>query len=168
MSYIEKSPWIIHFDGSGCSGCSAEVRACFTPMYDLEQYGIKKTNNPKHADVLLVTGIIDEENRALLESIYEQMLSPKKVVAVGACACSGGIFESCSSVLGSVDSVIPVDVYVPGCAAGPAAITDGILKSFDTQEQREPEISDTEDVTDTEEASENDEKKDEKEADDNE
>lgn len=147
MSYIEKSPWVIHFDGSGCSGCSAEVRACFTPIYDLEQYGIKKTNNPKHADVLLVTGIIDEDNKERIIAIYEQMLHPKKVVAAGICACSGGIFESCSSVIGSVDSIIPVDVYIPGCAVSPDAVTDGVLKCFDKPMQEEiAEVSEDEGV----------------------
>lgn len=147
MSYIKKSPWVIHFDGSGCSGCSAEVRACFTPVYDLEQYGIKKTNNPKHADVLLVTGIIDEENRERIITIYDQMISPKRVVAAGACACSGGIFECCSSVIGSVDSIIPVDVYIPGCAVSPDAVADGIMKCFDKPEQdKSAELSEDEDV----------------------
>ena len=93
MSYVEKNPWILHFDGSGCSGCGMEVQACFSPKFDVEQYGVRKTDNPKHADVLLITGIVEEENRDYLVHLYENMAEPKAVVAVGACACSGGIFE---------------------------------------------------------------------------
>lgn len=137
MSYVEKNPWILHFDGTGCNGCGMEVQACFSPKFDIEQYGVRRTDNPKHADVLLVTGIVEEENREYLTSLYEAMAEPKAVVAVGACACSGGIFEGCGDVLSGADQVLPVDLYVPGCAARPEIIIDGILKCFDKPEDLE-------------------------------
>ena len=130
MSSITKSPWVIHYDGSSCNGCDIEVLACLTPMYDAERFGIIKTGNPKHADILLVTGGLNEQNKNVVKQIYEQMPEPKVVVAVGICACSGGIFADCYNILGGVDTVFPVDVYVPGCAARPEAIIDGIVQGL--------------------------------------
>ena len=75
--------------------------------------------NPKHADILLITGGINTQNKAVVEQIYSQMPNPKVVVAVGICACNGGVFKDCYNILGGADKVIPVDVYVPGCAARP-------------------------------------------------
>lgn len=130
MSYVTKSPWIIHYDGSSCNGCDIEVLACLTPMYDVERFGIINTGNPKHADIFLVTGSINEQNKSIVKQIYEQMPEPKVVVAVGICATSGGIFRECYNVMGGVDTTIPVDVYVPGCAARPEAIIDGVVKGL--------------------------------------
>lgn len=138
MSYIAKSPWVIHYDGSSCNGCDIEVLACLTPMYDVERFGIINTGNPKHADVFLVTGSVNEQNKDVVKQIYEQMPEPKVVVAVGICACSAGIFKQCYNIMGGVDTVIPVDVYVPGCAARPEAIIDGVVKGLAVlQEKRD-------------------------------
>ena len=130
MSHVSKSPWIIHYDGSSCNGCDIEVLACLTPMYDVERFGIINTGNPKHADIFLVTGSVNEQNKDVVKQIYEQMPEPKVVVAVGICACSAGVFAECYNVQGGVDQVIPVDVYVPGCAARPEAIIDGVVKGL--------------------------------------
>ena len=130
MSYVTKSPWIIHYDGSSCNGCDIEVLACLTPMYDVERFGIINTGNPKHADIFLVTGSVNEQNKDVVKQIYEQMPEPKVVVAVGICACSAGVFAECYNVQGGVDQVIPVDVYVPGCAARPEDIIDGVVKGL--------------------------------------
>ncbi|MCK9322614.1 MAG: NADH-quinone oxidoreductase subunit B family protein [Candidatus Methanomethylophilaceae archaeon] len=136
MSYSTKSPWIIHYDGSSCNGCDIEVLACLTPMYDLERFGIVNTGNPKHADILLITGSINEQNRDVVKQIYEQMPEPKVVVAIGICATSGGVFKKCYNILGGVDKVIPVDIYVPGCAARPEAIIDGVVKALRILEEK--------------------------------
>jgi ech hydrogenase subunit C len=130
MASITKSPWIIHYDGSSCNGCDIEVLACLTPMYDVERFGIINTGNPKHADVFLVTGAVNEQNIPVVKQIYNQMPNPKVVVAVGICATSGGIFRDCYNIIGGIDKVIPVDVYVPGCAARPEAIIDGVVKGL--------------------------------------
>ncbi len=102
-----------------------EVQACFSPKFDVEQYGVRKTDNPKHADVPLITGIVEEENRDYLVHLYENMAEPKAVVAVGACACSGGIFEGWEMWCAEQIRCSPVDLYVPGCAARPEIIIDG-------------------------------------------
>jgi ech hydrogenase subunit C len=131
MSFVKKSPWILHYDGSSCNGCDIEVLACLTPLYDVERFGVINTGNPKHADILLITGSVNEQNIPVVKQLYEQMADPKAVVAVGICANSGGIFAECYNVVGGVDKVIPVDVYVPGCAARPEAIIDGVVKGIE-------------------------------------
>ena len=128
---LRKSPWIIHYDGTSCNGCDIEVLACLTPVYDVERLGVINTGNPKHADIFLITGSINEQNRVVVQNIYSQMPDPKVVVAVGICATSGGIFAECYNVMGGVDKVIPVDVFVPGCAARPEAIIDGVVRALD-------------------------------------
>ena len=129
MSVIHKSPWLLHYDGSSCNGCDIEVLACTTPVYDVERFGVINTGNPLHADIFLVTGGVNSQNAAVVKQIYSQMPEPKVVLAVGTCACSGGIFKECYNIKGGVDTVIPVDVYVPGCAARPESIIDGVVKA---------------------------------------
>lgn len=136
MSYFKKSPWIIHYDGTSCNGCDIEVLACLTPLYDVERFGVINTGNPKHADIFVVTGSVNEQNKEVVWQIYNQMANPKAVVAVGICAATGGIFADCYNVLGGIDKVIPVDVYVPGCAARPESIIDGVVKAMDILEEK--------------------------------
>ena len=136
MSLFTKSPWIIHYDGASCNGCDIEVLACLTPRYDVERFGIVNTGNPKHADILLITGYLNEQSQPVVRTIYDQMPEPKAVVAVGICATSGGIFRDCYNTKGGVDQTIPVDVYVPGCAARPESIIDGVVKALGILEQK--------------------------------
>jgi ech hydrogenase subunit C len=128
MGGIERSPWLIHYDASSCNGCDIEVLACLTPVYDAERFGCIVTGDPKQADIFLVTGSVNNRNREVLKIIYDQMPEPKVVVAIGACAYSGGVFSECYNVEGGVASTIPVDVYVPGCAAKPESILDGVIR----------------------------------------
>jgi ech hydrogenase subunit C len=136
MSYFSKSPWVFHYDASSCNGCDIEVLACLTPLYDIERFGIINTGNPKHADIFLVTGSVNEQNISVIKNLYNQMADPKVVVAIGICATSGGIFRTCYNVMGGIDKVIPVDVYIPGCAARPEAIIDGVVKALGILEQK--------------------------------
>jgi len=122
-----KSPWLMHFDCGSCNGCDIETLACLTPVYDVERFGVINVGNPRHADVLVVTGTVNPRNAVILKNIYDQMPSPKLVIAIGACGCSGGVFREAPNVLGGVDKVIPVDVYVPGCPAKPEAIMDAVV-----------------------------------------
>jgi len=123
-----RSPWIIHFNAGGCNGCDIEVVAAFTPRFDVERFGILLKGSPRHADILAVTGPVTLQVKDRLVRIYEQMPEPKYVLAIGACACSGAPFKDCYNVLGGVDEVLPVDVYVPGCPPKPEAIIDGVVK----------------------------------------
>ena len=131
MSGTTKSPWLLHYDASSCNGCDIEVLACLTPVYDVERFGVINTGDPKQADIFLVTGAVNDQNKEVVKQLYDQMPEPKVVVAVGVCACSGGIFRDCYNILGGVDKIIPVDVYVPGCAARPESIIDGVVKGLD-------------------------------------
>ncbi len=137
---LKKSPWIIHYDASSCNGCDIEVLACLMPTFDVERLGIINTGNPKHADIFLVTGSVNEANKEVIQNIYNQMPSPKVVVAVGICASSGGIFAECYNVAGGIDKIIPVDVYVSGCAARPEAIIDGVAKSLAILEEKRKKL----------------------------
>src|SRR5512140_1854927 len=122
------SPWAIHFNSGSCNGCDIESLATLTPRYDVERFGVKLQGSPRHADVLVCTGPVTRQARDRLRRVYEQMPEPRFVVAVGACAVSGGVFQGCYGVVGHVDEVIPVDVYVPGCPPRPEAIVEGILE----------------------------------------
>ncbi len=140
MSSLSKSPWIFHYDASSCNGCDIEVLACLTPIYDVERFGIVNTGNPKHADIFLITGSVNEQNKEVIQNLYNQMADPKVVVAVGICATSGGIFAECYNVMGGADKIVPVDVYVPGCAARPEAIIDGVVRALGVLEEKRKRI----------------------------
>ncbi len=125
-----KSPWLLHYDCGSCNGCDIETLACLTPLYDVERFGIINVGNPKHADILLVTGCVNHRNKSILKNIYDEMPNPKVVVAIGACGLTGGVFREAYNVVGGIDKVIPVDVYVPGCPGKPEAIIDGVVEAL--------------------------------------
>ena len=128
MDPLVKSPWVSVFNSGGCNGCAIETFACKTPTYDIERFGIQIKSSPRHADVLLVTGPVTEQSRERLLNVYEQLAEPKFVVAVGTCAISGGVFRKGYNTAIKLDEVVPVAMYIPGCAPRPEAIIDGILK----------------------------------------
>ena len=132
------SPWAIHFNSGSCNGCDIEILATLTPRYDLERLGVKLQGSPRHADILICTGPVTRQARDRLRRVYEQMPEPKFVVAVGACAISGGVFQGCYNVVGHVDAVIPVDVYIPGCPPRPEAIVNGIVKLLERLQRATP------------------------------
>jgi ech hydrogenase subunit C len=131
MSLIQqarlKSLWVLHYDCGSCNGCDIEILAALTPKFDVERFGIVNIGDPKQADVMLVTGAVNHRNKEVLKNLYEQMPAPKMVIAIGTCACTGGVFHNCPNVLGGVDKVIPVDVYIPGCAVRPEQIIDAVV-----------------------------------------
>ena len=124
----QNSIWAVHFNSGSCNGCDIETLATLTPRYDVERFGIKLQGSPRHADVLLVTGPVTRQARERLIRTYEQMPEPKFVISIGSCSVAGGIFQDCYNCIGSVDQVVPVDVYVPGCPPRPEAIIDGIVQ----------------------------------------
>ena len=130
-----KSPWIIHFNTGACNACDIEIIAALTPRYDIERFGITLKGTPRHADVLVCSGPVTRQIKDRLIRIYEQMPAPKFVVAVGTCACSGGVFADCYNMLDGINSVIPVSAFIPGCPASPEAIIDGVVKLLTAAEQ---------------------------------
>ncbi|KAF5052638.1 NADH-quinone oxidoreductase subunit B family protein [Methanobacterium aggregans] len=112
----------------GCNGCDIEVVALMSPRYDLEQYGIYVHQNPREADVILVTGAVSEQWKDKLQRIYAKAPEPKIVVAIGNCPLSGDVFnqEGCS-IYAPVSDFIPVDAEIPGCPPRPSEILAAIL-----------------------------------------
>jgi Ni,Fe-hydrogenase III small subunit len=124
-----KSPWVYVVNAGSCNGCDIEIAPCFSPRYDAEQLGVLRQGSPKHADILLITGPLTLRSRAAVSAIYEQMPSPKVVVAVGSCPATGNVFAGSPTVVGGVASVVPIDIYVPGCPPRPQAILEGIAQA---------------------------------------
>lgn len=122
-----RSLHIREVDAGSCNGCEIEIAGLNSPIYDVERFGIHFVASPRHADMLLVTGPVTRNMELALKKTYDAMPAPRLVVAVGACGCSGGIFGVNYATVGSVDSVIPVDSYIPGCPPHPYALLHGIL-----------------------------------------
>lgn len=116
-------------DAGSCNGCEIEIVALNNPIYDIERFGIHFVASPRHADVLLVTGPASRNMEVALLRTYEATPSPKIVIAVGACACSGGIFGDTYATTGGIDKTVPVDVYIPGCPPRPEILLQGLLLS---------------------------------------
>jgi ech hydrogenase subunit C len=142
----KKSPWILHFDTGSCNGCDMEVWALLTPRYDVERFGGLNKANPKHADILLITGPVTKRCEDRLRKLYEQTPGPKLVVACGDCASTGAPFHNCYNTNGGVDTVIPVDVYVPGCACRPEALIDGFVLALSLWDKKVEEAAKAEEA----------------------
>ncbi|MGA2531990.1 MAG: NADH-quinone oxidoreductase subunit B family protein [Candidatus Aminicenantales bacterium] len=123
-----KSPWILHLNSGACNACDIEVIAALTPRFDVERFGVLLKATPRHADVIVATGPVTRQIKDRIIRIYDQVPDPKFVIAVGACAMSGCVYRGAYNVLGGIDQVIPVNVYVPGCPARPDAILDAVVK----------------------------------------
>lgn len=125
---LTNSPWAIHFNSGSCNGCDIEILATLTPRYDLERFGVKLQGSPRHADILICTGPVSRLARERLLRVYAQMPEPKFVMAVGSCGTSGGVYHGCYNIIGGIEEVLPVDVFVPGCPPRPEAIIDGMVQ----------------------------------------
>jgi Ni,Fe-hydrogenase III small subunit len=117
-------------DAGSCNGCELEIHAVNNAYYNIEGLGIKFVASPRHADLLLVTGPVSRHMEVALKRTYDATPEPKLVVAVGDCACDGGIFGESYATCGKVSNVIPVDVVVGGCPPTPTAILQGILTAI--------------------------------------
>lgn len=131
-----RSLHIRQVDAGSCNGCEVEIHQLNSPVYDLERFGIHFVASPRHADMLLVTGPVTRNMELALRKTWDAAPDPRLVVAVGACGCSGGIFGKNYATCGAIDSVIPVDVYIPGCPPNPHALLHGILMAIDRLPKR--------------------------------
>lgn len=130
-SIFGRSLAIREVDAGSCNGCEIEITALNNPIYDIERFGIHFVSSPRHADALLITGTASQNMKIALEKTFQSTPTPKIVLAVGACACSGGIFGDTYATTGGIDTVLPVDVYIPGCPPRPEALIYGLLMAID-------------------------------------
>jgi Ni,Fe-hydrogenase III small subunit len=125
---LSKSLWVFHISASPCNNCDIEILELLTPRYDVERFGIKLVGSVRHADVLLVSGIINKKVAPRVRRVYEQAPKPIFVVGVGTCPTSGCCFKESYNAVSRREDVIPFDLYIPGCPPKPEAMIDAIVK----------------------------------------
>jgi Ni,Fe-hydrogenase III small subunit/Pyruvate/2-oxoacid:ferredoxin oxidoreductase delta subunit len=128
---LGRSLHIRHLDVGSCNACDFELGQLGSPVYDLQQYGIDFVASPRHADLLMVTGVVTRNLTQALTMTYEATPTPRLVMAVGACAASGRTFGDSYAIRGGADTLVPVDIYVPGCPPRPQALIYGLLLALD-------------------------------------
>ncbi|HVC38823.1 MAG TPA: hypothetical protein VNH20_02460 [Candidatus Dormibacteraeota bacterium] len=131
-----RSLHIRHVDAGSCNGCESELQQLASPYVDLQRLGLFFTPTPRHADALLVTGVVTRNLRSALLATYAAMPAPKLVVAAGACAISCGSFAGGPMTVGPLDRLLPVDAYVPGCPPTPQALLHGLLLAIGRASER--------------------------------
>ncbi len=142
LKHFGRALTIRHVDAGSCNGCELEIHALGNPYYNLEALGIKFAASPRHADLLLVTGPVAKNMEVALKRAYDATPTPRLVVAVGDCGCTGGIFGESYASCGRVANVIPVDVSVPGCPPTPVQLMQGILTAISPRKELQDESRD--------------------------
>jgi len=130
LDVLGRALCIREIDAGSCNGCELEIQALNNPYYNIEGLGIKLVASPRHADMLLVTGPLALNMKEAVWQAYEAVPHPKLVVAVGECACTGGMFSDSYAVCGALSTLLPVDVTIPGCPPPPIDILKGILTAL--------------------------------------
>ncbi len=125
---LAKSLWVFHVSASPCNNCDIEILDLLTPRYDVERFGIKLVGSVRHADVILLSGIINQKVAPKVKHIYEQAPRPVFVVGVGTCPASGCCFKESYNRVPVREDVIPIDMYIPGCPPKPEAMIAGVAK----------------------------------------
>jgi len=133
---LGRSLHVRHLDSGSCNGCDWELSALLNPVYDIQRLGIDFVASPRHADLLLVTGVMTRNLQEAALLTYQAMPEPRLVVAVGACAVGGGVFANTYAASGSAEPILPVDVFIPGCPPRPEAIIHGLLVAVERMKQR--------------------------------
>lgn len=127
---LKKSPWVFHVAAASCNNCDIEILDVLTPRFDVERFGIVLVGSPRHADALLVTGVINRKSLPRVLRVYEQTPKPCLVIGVGTCTSSTQMFTDSYNVVGPYEKHIPVDVWIPGCPPKPEAIIAGVVKAL--------------------------------------
>ena len=135
---LGRSLHLRHLDAGSCNACDWELSALLNPVYDVRRLGIDFVASPRHADGVVVTGPVTRNLETAVRRTVEAIPDPRIVIAVGACAASGGIVGESYASAGGVDRVLPVDVYIPGCPPRPEAILFGILVALGRLDARRP------------------------------
>ena len=143
---LARSLWVFHTNAGGCNGCDIEVLDALTPLFDVGRLGIRLVGSPRHADVLLVCGPVTRPMLRPLKQLYDAVPDPKIVIAIGACAVGGGPWFDTYNVVGGVDRVIPVDMYVPGCPARPEAILFGVAQLLKVAGKKVAAVAETQET----------------------
>ena len=138
LAVLGRSLAIRQVDAGSCNGCELEIHALNNPYYNIEGLGIRFVASPRHADLLLVTGPVSRHMAEALRRTWEATPEPRLVVAIGDCACNGGIFGESYASCGRVANVVPVDFTVTGCPPTPADILHGILAVVRTRAAQRP------------------------------
>lgn len=125
---LTRSLWVFHLAGSPCNNCDIEILDLLTPYYDVERFGIVLVGSIRHADVLLLSGAFNRKAVLRVKEVYAQAPKPIVVIAIGGCACTGGIFRHSYNVDGPISKHIPVDAFIPGCPPKPEAMIAAIVK----------------------------------------
>lgn len=129
LKALTKSIWVYHLcTGGSCNNCDIEILDLLTPRFDVERFGICLVGSIRHVDAILVTGSLALKSVERVKRIYEQAPKPCVLIAIGACACGQGIFKNGPNTPNPVDSILPVDIYIPGCPPKPEAMIAGIAK----------------------------------------
>lgn len=125
---LAKSLWVFHVSASPCNNCDIEVLDLLTPRYDVERFGVKLVGSIRHADVILLTGVINQKVAPMVKRLYAQAPKPVFVVGVGSCPTSGCCFKDSYNIVPRREDVIPIDVYIPGCPPKPEAMIEALAK----------------------------------------
>ena len=125
---LAKSLWVFHVSGSPCNNCDIEILDLLTPKFDVERLGIKLVGSIRHADVLLLTGVMNRKIAPKIKHLYQQAPKPIFVVAVGSCPASRISFKESYNLVEKIEDVIPIDMYIPGCPPKPEAMIAGVAK----------------------------------------
>jgi Ni,Fe-hydrogenase III small subunit len=144
-----KSLWVFHANTGACNGCDIEIINCLTPYYDAERFGIKLVGSPRHADVLLVSGPVTRQAAEATRRLYDAVPDPKLVIAIGSCACGGGIWFDTYNVLGGTETIMPVNFFIPGCPPRPEAILYGVAVALGLAPKTAEMVTDTQEFLET-------------------
>lgn len=127
---LKKSPWVYHVAAASCNNCDIEILELLTPRYDVERFGIVLVGSPRHADALLVTGVLNRKSLPRVLEVYAQTSKPCLVIGIGTCTCGKHLFRNSYNSVGPYDKYLPVHALIPGCPPKPEAMILGVVRAL--------------------------------------